>query len=170
MNHIMCHRLRPVILLVCVLSVWPASIEAAPAAKVIGRAVTSRISKAAGANVLRRDLARDAATRVTRLPRERLFFRYTTRSRGLAELRRGLAPSRHMSGNAGPGRPLSSAAAQRRFGLPARPETRLSVRLEKGWPVRFNRALAGTRGVGEVTSPKSIPASAITRVTRLQQP
>ncbi len=119
--------------------------------------------------LLRRDLARDRATRARPLDRERTVFRYTTRERVRIEARRGLSPGAHLTARATPGRPLGSLQAQRRYGLPARPEVRERVRVPKGHPVRPNRVLGGSRGVGELTSPKRLPPGAIAGVVPLRR-
>jgi hypothetical protein len=117
--------------------------------------------------ILRRDLLRDKVTKARPLAAERRVFRYTTRDRARQEIRRGITPPSHMTSRASRGRPLSREKARSRYGLTARPQVRETVRLPKGQPVRTNKSLGGSPGVGEITSSKSIPPKAIERVTPL---
>lgn len=136
----------------------------------VGAAARSA-SRSAGAELralLRRDLARDRTTVVTRLAAPRTVFRYTTRGRAAGELRRGIAPGAHLTSRAGPGRPPSVAAAQARYGLPAPPGARELVHLPRGTPVRFNRALGGRPGTGEISLASRILKGGIRRVVRLR--
>jgi hypothetical protein len=126
----------------------------------LGKAITTAAVKKA----FRRDLARDMATAAKPLPKDRMVWRYTTRNQAKLETKRGLAAHTHMTSRVHPGRPLSAQGAQRKFGLPAMPQVRETIRLPKGHPARFNKALRGTPGVGEVTSPTRISRDAIVRV------
>lgn len=119
------------------------------------------VGKALIGRLLRRDLARDAATAARPLVQPRTVYRYTTRRQAAQEARVGLAPNTHMTANAPRGRPLSAESAQRRFGLPTRPEMRAKIRLPAGQPARHNKALGGEPGRGELTSPKPVPKSSI---------
>jgi hypothetical protein len=85
------------------------------------------------------------------------------------ELRRGLQPNTHMTAQGGPGRPLSPNTAKRRYGLRQRPQVRETLRLPKGYPVRSAKAFGGQPGVGELTSPKSLPPTAIQKVVPLRR-
>jgi hypothetical protein len=62
---------------------------------------------------------------------------------------------------------LSASNAQARFGLLPGRTRRLTVDLPAGTRVRFNKALRGKRGVGEMTSVDALPQSAVRRVVRL---
>jgi hypothetical protein len=117
--------------------------------------------------LLRRDLARDHAIKARPLARPRTVFRYTSKARARTELRRGIAPGRHMTSYGGRGRPLGAVAAQRRYGLPRQPQVRETIHLPKGVPVRSAKAVGGGPGVGELTSSKRLPSGAITRVLPL---
>jgi hypothetical protein len=164
-------------------SVWPLFVLAAMLALPqsvqggsLGRAVLRGAARsvAGGARqstvrrALRADWLRDRRTAVRPLRQPRTVFRYTTRRQMQRELRRGIAPGRHMTSRARPGRPLTADRAARRYGLPAKPEVREAVRLNPGQPARLNRALAGERGRGELTSPRRVPAEAIRRVVPLR--
>ncbi len=127
----------------------------------------ARALRGGSAQTFRRDLLRDQATRVRPLPKDRTVFRYTSKERAGQELLKGIPPGSHMTSRGGPGRPLSAEKAQRRYGLPQKPEARETIRLPKGQPMRFNRALGGAAGVGEGSSPKRVPAEALKKVTPL---
>jgi hypothetical protein len=135
------------------------ALEAGSLGKVIARSAIKKI--------LRRDLARDAATVAKPLAKPRTVYRYTSGTRAAREAQQGLAPDSHMTSVARPGRPLSAEAAQRRYGLPSKPEVRETLRLE-GQPVRHNKVLGGERGYGEITSPEKIPSESIRRIVPLQ--
>lgn len=122
----------------------------------------------AGEQVLKRDVARDRTTRVTPAHGTQRVFRYTTKARARVERRTGIAPGSHMTARGTAGRPLSARHAQRRYGLPEKPEVRETISLPKGHPVRRNRALGGQPGVGEVTSTKRVPPKAIEKVVPLR--
>lgn len=128
----------------------------------------ARALRGSPARTLRRDLLRDRATRVRPLPKDRTVYRYTSRDRVREELRRGIPPGSHMTSRGGAGRPLTPEQAQRRYGLPQKPEVRETVRLPKGQPTRTNRAIGGAPGVGETTSSKRVPPEAIKKVTPLR--
>jgi hypothetical protein len=150
------------------------AVGAAPASAQVGRGVFrgllrngERAAERSIARVLARDAARDAGSAARRLAAPRKVFRYTTPSRARLELKRGIAPGSHMTARSGPGRPLAGSTAQRRFGLPGRAGVRESILLPRGTPVRVNKALGGAPGMGEVTSTRRIPGSAIQRILRL---
>jgi hypothetical protein len=145
--------------------------EAAALSRAIGRGVAKAAAsplRRAPVQLLRRDLVRDRATRIRPLPQDRTVFRYTTKERAREEIRRGIPPGSHMASRGGPGRPLSQQHAQRRYGLPDKPEVRETIRLPKGHPVRLNRAYGGEQGAGEITSPLRVPREAVQNVTPLR--
>jgi hypothetical protein len=121
------------------------------------------------ANVLSRDLIRDARTPVSRLARSRMTFRYATPQRARTEASRGIAAGSHFTSRALRGRPLSTSAAAARYGLPAGKTTRLTVTLPAGTRVRFNKALRGGRGIGEITTADRVAPSGVRRVVHLPQ-
>ena len=130
---------------------------------------TGRLPSRAGSNVLRRDAARDATTRTVRLGRPRTVARFTTRAQARLEMRNGIGPRSHFTPQLRPGRPLSSRQAWRRFGLPKAPTVRESVVLRRGTQVRFNKALNGRPGVGEITTVRRVPRQNIRTVVRLKR-
>ena len=149
----------------------PFSGEAGPLAGAVARGAAKSAARAlrgGSPQTLRRDLLRDRATRAHRLPSPRTVFRFTSKERAQQELKKGIPPGAHMTSRGGPGRPLSSEAAKRKYGLPQRPEVRETVRLPKGQPTRSNRALGGDPGVGETTSSKKVPPEAIKNVVPLR--
>jgi hypothetical protein len=119
------------------------------------------------AAAMRRDLVRDAETPVSRLARPRAVFRYATRQEARSEAQRGIAAGSHFTSRALRGRPLSTSAAAERFGLPSGKTTRLTVTLPADTRVRFNKALQGKRGIGEITIVDSVGSSAVRRVLQL---
>jgi hypothetical protein len=141
----------------------------------LGRAAARGAARSAGralrgspARTLRWERLRDGATRVRPLPKDRTVFRYTSKERAREELRGGLPPGSHMTSRGGAGRPLTPEHAQRRYGLPQKPEVRETVRLPKGQPTRSNRSIGGAPGVGETTSSKRVRPEAIKKVTPLR--
>ncbi len=125
-------------------------------------------ARAAVSKMLRRDVARDAATAAKPLARSRHVWRYTTRKQASREARYGLAPHRHVTAQTIRGRPPSPSTAQHRYGLPKRPQVRETWRLPAGTPVRSNKALGGAAGVGELTSSKRLPAGDLVRTIPLK--
>lgn len=125
------------------------------------------IRKEAMRRILQRDIARDAATRAIPSATEKRVWRYTSRARAGQEASRGIAAGKHMTSGVHPGRPPSPQTAQRRYGLPKPPEVRETVVIKKGTPIRRNKALGGEPGMGEVTSPKKLPASSVESITPL---
>jgi len=119
--------------------------------------------RAAMRRILRQDWLRDSGTAARALSRPRTVHRYLSRERAALEAREGIAPGRHMTATARPGRPLSAENAQRRYGLPETPEVRQTLRLPAGFPARSNKALGGAPGYGEITSPRALPPAAIRR-------
>jgi hypothetical protein len=112
----------------------------------------------------RRDLLNHERARVVPLTNPREVFRFTTRERAGRELRLGIAPDRHMTAHTKPGRPLAAESAMRRFGLPRRPQVRETIRIPTDQPIRFNRVVGGSPGVGELTSPRRLPPQVIKRM------
>jgi hypothetical protein len=127
----------------------------------------TRAAERQTASVLRRDLLRDHATASRVLAKERTAFRYTTKLQSERELRGGIRPGSHLTSRAYPGRPLKAESAQARYGLPRRPQVRMTIDLPKGTEVRTNRALGGAPGVGEVTIVRRTNPSAIRKVVPL---
>lgn len=117
--------------------------------------------------ILVRDLLRDRTIRPRRINRPVTLFRYTTRERAREELKKGLAPGTHMTAPGGPGRPLSSATARRRYGLPRNPQVRETIRLPAGTPVRSARVLGGKPGYGETVAVQRLHPKVIRRVISL---
>ena len=148
-----------------------ASLEASAVGKAAARGAAKSVLKTANkglAQKLRRDLLRDRKTPVRVLRHDRHVFRYATKAQARREIRSGLWPGTHMTSRATAGRPLSSSTAQRRFGIPKRPQVRETIHLQKGVPVRSNRVVAGKPGIGETTSPKRIPGQSIEKVVSLK--
>jgi hypothetical protein len=118
-------------------------------------------------DLLRRDLLRDRTLPVRRLKAPRTVHRYTTWERALRELQKGLPAGTHTTARARPGRPPSPETAQRRYGLPAKPEVRETIRLPEGALIRQGKALGGRPGVGEVLTARRVPPEAIRKITPL---
>jgi hypothetical protein len=160
-------------LLVGLLSVvvgLPSAAAAGSLAKAAARGATKSVTRAwrgTAAKTLRRDLLRDRATRVRSLVRDRTVFRYTTKTQARQEIRKGIQSGSHLTARATAGRPLSLVRAQRRYGLPQRPEVRETIRVPKGQPVRLNRVVGGAAGIGELTSSRRVPPGAIEKVVPL---
>jgi hypothetical protein len=154
-------------LLILATSMLPLTVEAGSLGRAAARGAwrsSVGIFRRSPARIMRRDLVRDGAIKARQIARPRTVFRYTSKARVSTELRRGISPGRHMTSNGGPGRPLSRVAAQKRYGLPRRPQVRETIRLPKGQPVRFAKALKGRPGVGELTSTKRLSPTTITNV------
>lgn len=126
------------------------------------------VSQALARKMLMRDFERDALTPAKALPAARTVQRYTSARQAAREARLGLSPGTHMTPGLRLGRPLSDAGAARRYGLPRNPTVRETIALPKGTPIRANKALAGKRGVGELTSSNDIPPGAIVRIDKLR--
>jgi hypothetical protein len=101
------------------------------------------------------------------LAQPRVVHRYTTLTRAQQEVRQGIAPGRHMTATARPGRPLSAQAAKEYYGLLRKPSARETIQLPKGFPVRHSHATNAARGVRELTSPQRVPPEAIKKVVPL---
>jgi hypothetical protein len=117
-------------------------------------------------DLLRRDFFRDRTLPVRRLKEPRTVHRYTTWERVLRELQ-GLPAGTHTTARARPGRPLSPETAQRRYGLPAKPEVRETIRLPEGTLIRQGKALGGRPGVGEIVTARRVPPEAIVKIKPL---
>jgi hypothetical protein len=127
-----------------------------------------RRSESEMANIWHRDLSRDHATPPKILSRDRMVNRYTTLPRAKAEARGGLSSGTHLTSRVSPGRPLSALSAQNRLGLLIRPEAREKVLLKQGTSVRFNKALGGKPGVGEITIVTPAPKTVLRDVRRIR--
>ena len=133
-----------------------------------GRVSPVRIEKAAAraaekraARIMARDLARDNASRATRLKMKRRVFRYSTESQVREVERKGFPPRTHFTASEGPGRPLSGRKAQERYGLLHTPDRRLSVTLPPGTPVKPNKVVGGAPGYGELRIERSLSPDTI---------
>jgi outer membrane protein TolC len=125
------------------------------------------VGKAALARLWQQDLKNHAKAAVTPLAKPRTVHRYTTAATARREVKAGLGPNTHMTAGASAGRPLSAGPAQQKYGLPARPQVRHTIELPAGWPVRHTKVMGGAPGVGELTSPKALPPSAIRKTVPL---
>jgi hypothetical protein len=119
-------------------------------------------------NILRRDLSRDRLTAPRVLTRDRLVNRYTAVLRARTEVRSGLRAGTHLTSRISPGHPLASKTAQKWFGLPGRPDVREKVLLKRGTSVRFNKALGGKPGVGEITIVRPASKNVLRNVRRIR--
>lgn len=140
-----------------------------------GRVSPARIERAAAraaerrtASVMARDLARDNASRLTRLQTERRVYKYTTESQAREFERKGFPPHTHFTASEGPGRPLSGRTAQERYGLPYTPDRRLGVTLPEGTSVKSNKVVGGAPGYGELRIEKQLPPDPIGSVSVLK--
>lgn len=136
------------------------------AAQAAARASAASIRKSM-AKVLRLDRVRDARTPVSTLVRPRTTFRYAAPRQARAEARKGIAAGSHFTSRAMRGRPLGAPAAAARYGLRSGKTTRLTVTLPPGTRLRFNKALRGGRGVGEITTVDRVAPGAVRRVVQL---
>jgi hypothetical protein len=127
--------------------------------KAVGNALTKKLAV---------DRQRDEVTKAVPLLKPMTVHRYTSTEQARSELHRGLAPGTHMTANARSGPPLTAAHAQRRYGLPATPSARETIRLPANTLVRRNKVLGGSPGYGEITSPERIPPAAVLRVDRVR--
>lgn len=134
--------------------------EAGSLAKAFARSAMSKL--------LRRDVVRDAATVAKPLARPRHVWRYTSRRQAAIDARQGLAPGRHMTARVTGGRSPSGGTAQRRYGLAKKPGVRETWRLQPGMPIRFNKALGGASGMGEITSTKRLQPEGLIKMTPLK--
>ncbi len=132
----------------------------------VGRS-EAKAAERATVRAFSKDAARDASTAAKRLSRPKTVFRYVPAKTAKHEMGLGIPARTHMTAVGGPGRPMGAGKAMGRYGLNRRPGVRETVRLPKRFPVRFNRAVLGEPGVGELTSPKRIPGKAIVKAVRL---
>ena len=133
--------------------------------------VSERVGRSAAkraASVLGRDLARDTASRTVRLGREIRVFKYMTEGDKAVAQRFGFQPRTHFTPSAKPGRPLSGVAAQKRYGLPSRPDERLTVAIPKGTPVKPNKVIGGAPGYGELRIERPLPPESIVAGAKLK--
>lgn len=137
-------------------------------ARTVERRAMARFAGREMAAMLRRDAARDARLTVRALPKTISTHRYVSGKSILGELTEGLRTGAHTTSRALPGRPLGALSAQRKLGLPEAPGWRLRIEWPKGWPVRKAKALGGKPGVGEITSPRALPRSAVKGAVRLR--
>lgn len=145
-----------------------ADAAAAPAGKRMLRRLLDRLLGRETQQVLRRDLARDRKLPVRTLKEPRTVFRYTSRSRAQHELHGGLRPGVHVTARGGPGRPPTAENAQRRYGLPHRPEVRETIRLPAGMRVRQGKVIGGRPGYGEIVLDRPLSPEHIRRVAPLK--
>ena len=136
------------------------------AARAAARGAATSVKKSM-AKALRLDRIRDARTPISRLAGPRTTFRYAAPQQARTEASRGIAAGSHFTSRAVRGRPLKTSGAAARYGLPAGKTTRLTVTLPAGTRVRFNKALRGGRGIGEITTADRVPPSAVRRVVQL---
>lgn len=136
----------------------------ASAGRAVARAAGRRLARA---RILKLDAMRHRVP-AKPLAQPRTVHRYTTQGMAQQELRKGIAPGRHMTAAAPRGRPMSAQAAKERFGLLRKPTARETIQLPKGFPVRHSHATNAARGVRELTSPKRVPPEAIRKVTPLR--
>jgi len=134
------------------------------AARAAGKTTTKSVFK----GLLGRDSQIHARTAAKRLTQPKTVFRYTSSEEARVAATRGIQANRHMTSSAGPGRPLSAAAAQARYGLERPPAARLTVRLPKGQPVQRHKAVGGGRGVGAIVSPAPVPVDSLRRIVPLR--
>jgi hypothetical protein len=156
------------ILLAATFAVMNAQAARMPPGRKIPFGAASRDSTSSMSKFLRRDLLRDRATRPRTLSRDRVVDRYTSFSRAEVEYRKGLASGTHLTTRVRLGHPASAQETQRRFGLPIRPQVRERVLLKKGTAVRFNKALGGAPGVGEITIVRAAPQRTIKNIQRIR--
>lgn len=133
-----------------------------------GLGSAERVAERRMLGTLERDAARDRATAARILKRDRVVARYTTKARAETEMREGLKVGTHMNSRLSAGRPLTALHAQRRYGLPVRPEVRERIVLMKGTKVRMNKAMGGQPGIGEITVTRRAPASVVREIQRVK--
>jgi hypothetical protein len=147
------------------LSAQPAAAQSRSIQRGASRALNMRLRK-----LLMRDRIRDSKLPLRTLSSPRTVYRYVRPERAAFEIRKGLPAGAHVTSTARPGRPMSSAAAIKRYGLPAQAGDRLireTIQLTRGLRVRFGKALGGVGGFGELKVLRKIPPAAISRRVRL---
>ncbi|MDD2900083.1 MAG: hypothetical protein PHI31_15375 [Desulfuromonadaceae bacterium] len=135
-------------------------------ASVVGRAAARSAKRKIASSILRKDHVRDMGTQARPVTKDIKVYRYAHNKN---DLKNGIAPNKHMTPNTHPGRLPRPETAQRQYGLPNKPKYRETVVIKEGQPVRHNKALAGERGRGELTSPKQIPKEQVVDIKRLPQ-
>jgi hypothetical protein len=114
---------------------------------------------------LRLDRLRDARTKPLRLVKPRTVYRFTTVKQAHSYSRAGVPAGTHFTSAAGRGRPLSAISAQKRYGLPAKPSARVTVKLLQGTRIKTNKVIGGSSGYGEVkTYRKKLPPTALKKI------
>lgn len=139
-------------------------------ARAVERRAVARFSVREALALVRRDAARDGRLPVRELAKKVTTHRYVSGKNLFRELNEGLRAGSHTTSRAVSGRLPSALTAQRKLGLPSVPGWRLKIEWPKGWPVRKGKVLGGGRGVGEMTSPRALPPSAVKGAIRLQTP
>jgi hypothetical protein len=129
---------------------------------------TERQAVRRATGIQRKDLWNHIHTPTRPLPTPRTVYRYTSPRQVRRELHSGIAPESHMTATAPAGRPPSPATAVKKYGLPNAPRVRETVQLPRGFPVRHNKVPGGRQGIGEITSPRTVPRTAIKKVTPLR--
>ena len=145
------------------------TVEASALGKAAARGAASSVAKSVNKGLtqkLSQDLVRDRKTVVCLLKRDSRVFRYTHNAS--SELRTGLRPGAHTTTKITPGRPLTAANAQSKYGLPTKPNSRLNLLLPKGTPYRTNKVLGGKPGVPEMSLPNGAAASTIEKNIHLR--
>jgi hypothetical protein len=131
----------------------------------------ARPKPAAPSSTFQQDLKNHRNAPVHPLQKDRTVFRYTTKGQARDGQRKGLSPGAHMTARGGPGRPLTPEHAQSRYALPRKPDTRITVHLKDGQPVRSNKiAGAPDQRYREITSPARTPRSDVAGLTPLKPP
>ncbi len=164
------HIRRVLTALSLILFVAPLELNAGGLGRALARGSAKSISKRVGSKAVRGravELLRDKQSPTRLLAKERLVDRYTLRRRATQELRSGIPPYRHMTSRSTK-RPLSALTAQRRLGLPRKPQIVERIKIPKGTTVNMNKVVKGQPGYGEITSPRRLPARTIQRVIPLK--
>lgn len=101
------------------------------------------------------------------LPKTRIVERYTSQQQAQKEVRFGLRPHTHMTTGVHHGHPYSKARIKQRYGIENTKsvEVKETIRIPAGHPVLHNKVPGGEAGVGEITSPKSLPKQSIIKIT-----
>lgn len=128
------------------------------------KTTTGTIQKRNWKKIYTKDRARDNRTAAKPLKRDRNVYRYTSMKDARSAKKNGIPAHAHMTPNTSKGRPISSKTAQKRYGIQHPPEALVTIKIPKGHPVKFNKAIGGERGRGEITSPKDLPPSQVTDV------